>query len=67
MSKRWSIRLAIAAVFSVVGATFTASGLTAPQPHRGYGKCHKCSCPGFQGSTYTCSRGGCKHHYDCHW
>jgi hypothetical protein len=32
-----------------------------------YGKCSKCSCPGFYGSGYTCSRGGCGHHYDSHW
>jgi hypothetical protein len=33
----------------------------------GYGKCARCSCPGFFGSSYTCSRGGCGHHYDEHW
>jgi len=32
-----------------------------------YGRCSKCSCPGFTGSGYTCSRGGCSHHYDVHW
>ena len=32
-----------------------------------YGRCTKCSCPGFTGSGYTCSRGGCGHHYDVHW
>jgi hypothetical protein len=32
-----------------------------------YGKCSRCSCPGFSGSGYTCSRGGCGHHYDLHW
>jgi hypothetical protein len=32
----------------------------------GYGKCSACSCPGFFGSGYTCSRGGCGHHYDQH-
>ena len=32
-----------------------------------YGKCSVCSCPGFSGSGYTCSRNGCAHHYDLHW
>jgi hypothetical protein len=31
-----------------------------------YGHCTQCSCPGFQGSGYTCTRGGCDHHYDEH-
>lgn len=35
----------------------------------GYGACADCSCTGFQGGSgvYTCSRGGCSHHYDRHW
>lgn len=33
----------------------------------GYGKCSRCRCPGFTGSSYTCSRGGCGHHYNEHW
>ena len=33
----------------------------------GYGQCSSCSCPGFSGSGYTCSRGGCGHHYNTHW
>jgi hypothetical protein len=32
-----------------------------------YGKCSRCSCPGFSGSGSTCSRSGCGHHYDQHW
>jgi hypothetical protein len=32
----------------------------------GYGRCEQCSCPGFLGSGYTCTRGGCDHHYDEH-
>lgn len=32
-----------------------------------YGKCSRCSCPGFTASGYTCSRGGCGHHYNEHW
>jgi len=35
--------------------------------HMAYGRCSKCSCPGFSGSGYTCQRGGCGHHYDSHW
>ena len=31
-----------------------------------YGACSQCSCPGFQGSGYSCERGGCGHHYDSH-
>lgn len=31
-----------------------------------YGKCSQCSCPGFVGSGYTCTRSGCGHHYDEH-
>jgi hypothetical protein len=31
-----------------------------------YGACTLCNCPGFQGSDYTCTRGGCGHHYDSH-
>lgn len=31
-----------------------------------YGPCTLCSCPGFQGSGYSCTRGGCDHHYDSH-
>jgi hypothetical protein len=34
---------------------------------QGYGRCSQCSCPGFTGSGYTCTRGGCGHHYDSHW
>jgi hypothetical protein len=30
------------------------------------GRCRNCSCPGFQGVGYTCTRGGCGHHYDLH-
>jgi hypothetical protein len=37
------------------------------RPTAGYGKCSSCSCPGFSGSGYTCTRGGCGHHYDSHW
>jgi hypothetical protein len=37
-----------------------------PTPGK-YGKCSRCSCPGFFGSGYTCGRGGCGHHYDLHW
>jgi len=33
----------------------------------GPGSCRDCSCPEFYGSGYTCSRGGCGHHYDRHW
>lgn len=33
----------------------------------GYGHCTQCSCPGFLGSDYTCTRGGCAHHYDEHY
>ncbi len=36
-------------------------------PLAGYGNCTACPCPGFTGSTYTCDRGGCGHHYDSHW
>jgi hypothetical protein len=32
----------------------------------GYGHCSVCSCPGFLGSGYTCTRGGCAHHFDQH-
>lgn len=31
-----------------------------------YGRCSQCSCPGFIGSGYTCTRSGCGHHYDEH-
>jgi hypothetical protein len=31
-----------------------------------YGACTLCVCPGFQGSGYECTRGGCGHHYDSH-
>lgn len=31
-----------------------------------YGRCSQCSCPGFIGSSYTCARSGCGHHYDEH-
>ena len=33
----------------------------------GYGRCSRCSCPGFRGNGYTCSRGEYGHHYDSHW
>lgn len=33
----------------------------------GAGQCADCSCPSYFGSSYTCSRGGCQHHYDRHW
>jgi hypothetical protein len=34
----------------------------------GFGKCSRCSCPGYSGVRYyTCNRGGCGHHYDSHW
>lgn len=42
-------------------------GLAAKKAEAGWGKCSKCSCPGFQGSGYTCTRGGCGHHYDSHY
>jgi hypothetical protein len=31
-----------------------------------YGPCSLCVCPGYQGSGYECTRGGCGHHYDSH-
>ena len=38
----------------------------ASHEHEYYGACSQCSCPGFQGSGYECTRGGCGHHYDSH-
>ncbi len=35
-------------------------------PINAYGNCKQCVCPGFQGSSYECTRGGCQHHYDEH-
>ncbi len=31
-----------------------------------YGPCTECNCPGFVGPDFTCTRGGCGHHYDVH-
>ena len=31
----------------------------------GYGKCYKCNCPAFEGSTYQCAN--CGHQYSDHW
>jgi len=31
-----------------------------------YGPCSECNCPGFVGPDFTCTRGGCGHHYDVH-
>jgi hypothetical protein len=53
-------------------ASVSAFALTIARSQRkvktvGYGKCADCSCPGFVGSSSTCSRSGCGHHYDRHW
>ena len=67
-------RLSLLAVSMVFGVLLPVIGTAAThpkptQPVYGYGRCHqyKCSCFGFQGSGYTCTRGGCGHHYDLHY
>jgi hypothetical protein len=67
MSKIWSVRLAILGIFVLLGMGFAAGAVDAGKPAAGYGRCSKCSCPGYFGSGYTCRRGGCYHHYDSHW
>ena len=46
-----------------------AASLPADGTERGFGKCHasRCSCFRFTGSGFTCTRGGCGHHYDLHY
>lgn len=60
-------RLSLVAVFAMLLALFGTA--LADKPASASGRCHeyRCSCPGFQGSGYTCSRGGCRHHYDRHY
>lgn len=67
MSTR-SVRLALVLVFGAMLTAFGAAALAA-KPLPGYGRCHahRCSCFGYQGSGYTCTRGGCSHHYDLHY
>jgi len=64
--KNWKKVLAIVLVMVII--SFAAITLThVTDVFAGYGRCSECSCPGFQGSGYTCTRGGCGHHYDQHW
>ena len=70
MSKPRSLRMGIVAVFAGLLAFFGAASLSAKsRPASLYGRCHasNCSCFAFQGSGYTCTRGGCGHHYDRHY
>ncbi|MEW6301163.1 MAG: hypothetical protein AB1671_26090 [Thermodesulfobacteriota bacterium] len=50
-----------------LGLLAAISAGTGKEVAAGYGKCSRCSCPGFYGSGSTCSRSGCGHHYDEHW
>ncbi len=54
-------------LYCVHGMKVTPRTTSSLLEHPGYGKCADCSCPGFTGSGYTCTRGGCGHHYDRHW
>ncbi len=71
MSRLHSVRLALlaiaAGVLSIIGTAAARPQTPAPVP--GFGRCHAshCSCFRFQGSGYTCTRGGCGHHYDRHY
>lgn len=68
MSRRLWVRTALLGIFGLLGTFFTAGAVKATaRDQEGYGRCSRCSCPRFYGSGYTCSRGGCSHHYDSHW
>jgi hypothetical protein len=48
--------------------TIAAAGLETLLPrtaHAGAGRCYKCNCPAFEGSTYQCAN--CGHQYGDHW
>jgi hypothetical protein len=67
MSTARSVRLGLAVIFGLLAAGVGTVAALPAKPQPAYGKCHDCSCPGFQGTGYTCTRGGCKHHYDRHY
>jgi hypothetical protein len=67
MDRRNWLRSALTRVVGVVLGVAGLGRLGRTQAASLYGRCHDCSCPGYQGSGYTCSRGGCRHHYDRHY
>lgn len=68
MSKSTNASITKISVLPKLHKTLTASAKKIGRANKlGYGKCSKCSCPGFQGNSSTCSRSGCGHHYDDHW
>jgi hypothetical protein len=62
ITRRQGLKYALFGLFGLLGLATSPKKAEAK-----YGRCSKCSCPGFTGSGYTCSRGGCGHHYDMHW
>lgn len=66
MSRRIRRRLALLLALTLVMGLGAIGWASVPRP-QGYGECSRCSCPGYQGSAYTCQRGGCGHHYDDHY
>jgi hypothetical protein len=67
MTRCFTVRLALLAMFGLLSLVVATSAAGGFKPTYGPGRCSKCSCPGFTGSGYTCTRGGCRHHYDSHY
>jgi hypothetical protein len=73
MSANWRRRILLGSVIASVAYPTAGEARrlspVAKFPYRlaKYGNCSRCSCPSFLGSSYTCSRRGCGHHYDDHW
>ncbi len=61
--RRGAVRTSLAALLGGITA-MTVGALGAKKAHAGYGKCYKCECRGFEGSTYQCSN--CGHQYSDH-
>jgi hypothetical protein len=55
------------AVLAIPLATLGVQAVVAAQEVYGYGKCYKCNCRHFEGSSNTCANSGCGHSYYDHY
>jgi hypothetical protein len=63
LKRRGAVRTSLSALLGGITA-LTVGALGAKKAHAGYGKCYKCECRAFEGSTYQCSN--CGHQYSDH-
>jgi hypothetical protein len=64
LKRRGAVRKSFSALLGGLTA-MVVGGLGAKKAHAGYGRCSKCECRAYEGSTYQCSN--CGHQYADHW